>query len=519
MGRVYAWKLQKINSNNPDTWDEIYAWLAPTGEQTSGDADWDTLNNAKEYAKTLTTIEDYTAAFNRMKANLPYEYLCTGGLKEAADYFYSECEWGGQMGYYGIYPNPGVKITVTPATISGNTETFMCSILAKLVSNITCSIDGGEDIFGPAEKTTKVIQPQVYRYTFPLDSYDYGEHTITATGVDSIEETYEDTTTFTRIDIGPGQPVLYFTPSSSTITATGTTATATLYQENIDAIDIITSGGCTYSVQGDTYTIYFPENTDQSEKTYKLIASSSTLIATYEITQECYPAVHWSTNTITLPSSGGVQNVGFTQGCADNVSVSSNAAFITPTIVGNTVRLACDSTTDERTARITLTGEKGEISVTDILNVTQSGEGPAPTPEGHITLSGDNHIGINGGTLTLTTTTEYALWDNVGVYPSEVSITNISGTGSTGVDVPTAKVTFNVVIPALSGGSGTNSYTDCTHFSLAVKKEGYETKQFVNADKDGTICLEPLSRTIVVNVSATDGDGNIVSDTLTITQN
>ena len=80
MGRVYAWKIQKINSADPYDWETSYAWLAPFGEKTFGIPTWEELQASKEYAKTLTTYEVYNAAFTRMYASIPYEYRCTAGL-------------------------------------------------------------------------------------------------------------------------------------------------------------------------------------------------------------------------------------------------------------------------------------------------------------------------------------------------------------------------------------------------------------------------------------------------------
>ena len=239
------------------------------------------------------------------------------------------------------------------------------------------------------------------------------------------------------------------------------------------------------------------------------------------ISQNCDPAVNFTDGDkeLTWDNTGPVY-FNFTKNCLSSVTCSSNnSSVFTATLDGDRVKVTVsgqNTDTNDRSAVITVSGVGASVS--DTVNIKQKGF----NGQGGISLAASTTtIGTGQTTVYFTATTTYVAWSGATTDLSGAEVANVDD-HSGGVTTPSGYVTFTVTIPAYSsgGGGGTNSFTDCNNFTLALVKGGYATGQWTHSGGSGSdnICLIKNSRRITVTAKGTDSTGGAHAASVTITQ-
>ena len=543
MGRIFAWKLKRVDSSDPSGWSDGYAWLSANGRgwATGSTPNSSILNTAKEYAKTLNDFESYKVAFNLMLSGIPKEYLCTNRLRSAEDYFYDPCEWGGQAGYCGSQSVPGtIRISIIQKTGSSHEKPSNSEVCSGSYSSDSASRTVGsgqahflieaENVSGLKvfENGTQVTPENqncsgsVKKYIYSVSCSSVGTYTVSASGSNASQQSKTCT-------VSEGSVTFSLSTSTPTVAGTTTTATATLTTGGTVSATGFTfpAGTCTKS--GNVYTLTFPnhcqESSSGSTKSMTLTvtgvsgSTSGACSASVTITQQaceetCSPYIAFTTTPGTIPYSGGSVEIPYeTNGC-EGVTIgeptcSGDAGFSVSKVSGSN-KVKVTATTNEgassRSTTVTIKATKsGKPDSTATVNVTQAGQ----TNRSIRITSGPSDLAMTGGTYTYTVSTEF-------VKLTGATITNVTGDssawysvsfdpGSTSTSAASGSGTVTVIVTNLSntGDAGSGDYT------LSLVKGGYQTRNFkTSCSGSGDVCLSVTERGFTLNVSGQSPEGN-----------
>lgn len=378
MGKVFSWKLMAITSNDPSKWEgPIYSWLAAPGEATNstqitGGFNDSFLIRSKNYAKTLDSIDAYSAAFERMKSELPYQYICTSGLKSVEDYFDIECESGNQKRWCGIEESKEEEVqefTVTPT--SSYSTSFTYRFVGKNTGNVTFFVDG-----------VPTADPQKECVTVERDTTCTYTGTITASAFKTYRLSYETqrgTTGATQFE--RKQVNLTFSTTSATIAASATTYTFQ-YTAVPDAAITWDKGTCSsITASGHDVTVTVPENMDFTTKSYSASGTftyaGQTATATITINQlEAVPYLHWVETSIVADYSSQQRTAHYTTNlsASEIIVESSNPIFSaeTPGASSVVIRFPKNTGTTSRSTVLTLRSSR---TTAETITLTQNEEG------------------------------------------------------------------------------------------------------------------------------------------------
>lgn len=559
MGRVFAWKFKYIDSDDPSSWETGYSWLSKTGPWwAEGTPSEDVLDGAMAYAGELGDFETYKVAFNRMLSHIPKKFLCTNRLKSPEEYFYDACEWGGGYGYCGADPSQASLSITTSCELDeneccvcqddGGGCTFLFQVNAIKVKGLKVYYDGTNDITTGANLIQKTeLEPRgtnrwAYLYKIFVQTNDLTIHTIkaTANGVEDQQRCFHA--------LAPQTAVFSFSPPSRTVGSTTTSSQTTLTKtDNVTVTTAYTlSNDCTLSVNGNNYTLTFPENCDnnKSVKTYACVAEgisgttgghceTTFTVTQYPCEETCSPSIQFTTQSpVTKASSETSAVLYFTYDCCDSFKVnSSNPEIFVPALNANqgTVTVTFpkneidDQTTTERSCQITITGEKtGKQPQTSTISIVQNGHTVPPPdpdiPEGEIKISsGPESVSLTGGEFKYIVTTKYALLTGATISPESIGEIKTIDAGSTGAEVLNGEGSVTILV---SNFKSDDSFGE-GNMTLSLSKGNYQGKDLKFTCTDGgssDVCLSPDSRTFTLTVSGVDHYGNLKTDSITITQ-
>ena len=518
MGKVFSWKLMAITSSDKSEWaGPLYSWLAAPGEPTnsgqiSGEIDDSYLLKSKNYTKKLTTIEAYTAAFERMKGSLPFEFLCTSGLKTAEDYFKIDCETGGEKRWCGleeIIEEEVLEFTVIPITSYGNT--FSYKFVGKNIGGVDFLFDSSSPITPSYENCETVDRDTICTYSGTVTASGFTVHTL------QYETDGGDTATrnFEREEIS-----LVFNETQVEVPYDTTEYTFT-YTSDPQVNIAVNKGECdTCEIEYPQIKVSFGENTGYEDKEYTVTGTMSfggqTKMASITITQKCQDRyLRWvETSPVTVPYSQQSKTLHYETNIDPGyITVeSSNSVFRVGTPAANSVVISFsqNTTEEERSATISL---RSEYTSTQNLSLVQ--EGYTMVPEIALTPAATSVDYVSGGIVTITASTKWCgiIPANVELSPENCNIgfSILSNTTDSGSEsgAMTVKVTFE--------GYGTQPDTGGS-INLMVRKDGFADNN-VSVDCDGgthNVSLTRSDTSFSLTVHGQDSEGQWIHKTCEI---
>lgn len=503
MGKVFSWKLMAITSSDQSEWaGPIYSWLSAPGEpsnstEITGNFDDSYLIASKNYAKKLTTIEAYRAAFERMRQSLPIEYLCASGLRNAEDYFNDDCEWGGEKRWCGVAESieEGVEeFSVSPLTSYGDSFTF------KFVGKNTGSVDfylDGSEVTPSYENCVTVERDTICVFSGTVTANEFGTHSISY----ETENGYTDSKQVERREIS-----LSFSQTTASV-GFNTTEYSFTYTAVPSSTITIDKGDCTdYTVNGNRVTVFFPQNTGYEPVGYTvsgtLSAGGQTKYATLEIEQAAEARyLHWvETSPQSVPASQQQKTLHYeTNLNTEHIVIESSNSSVfrvgTPGASSVVISFSGNESEDPRSTTLTL---RSSYTASETLVLTQEGhEEPQHIPS--LTLNPSGTIFFDRdieNTAQITATTEWChIADNeIYLEPSNCKISFSVQSNTTSVSSASGTALINIHF---------DGYAVDTSGNISINKNGYVTN-YANVDcgmqeTEAQLFKQDLGFTLTVN--------------------